>query len=260
MNGIKSIVRKAGRTAQVHIPLLQNAGKTAESMLRRVTGKLHDPDLEGLRHIAIPPRALILDIGANRGSAAQSFWTIAPDCQIVCFEPNSAMVRKYLRAVERNGGTVHTVALSDTPGAFPLFMPIYRNVAFDGLASLDKSEASEWLNAKTLFGFNAEKLTISEQLVQVKRLDDFSYEPFFIKIDVQGREASVIRGGAQTIARSLPIIFAESEALDIQDVMTTLAPCGYDYYRYAEHRFHRHESSSSNVYFIPDAKAELIRE
>ncbi|MFZ1990676.1 MAG: FkbM family methyltransferase [Alphaproteobacteria bacterium] len=255
MNSISQLVRKAARTAQVHIPHLQNAGKAFEAAIRSATGKLHDPDLEGLRSVQIPPGALFLDIGANRGSAALSFWRIAPNCKIICFEPNAPLADRFLRPIERRGAIVHKIALGDEPGQFPLYVPVYNGVVFDGLASLNKVEAAQWLSERTLFGFQPQKLQVMEQICEVVCLDSFNLDPFFIKIDVQGREAAVIKGGLGTIARALPIIFAESESLDIDSVTNMLRPLEYDYYAYDGKALVRGRFSRSNIYLIPQTRA-----
>lgn len=254
---LSRIIRKAGRTAQVHVSFLQEAGKFVESRLRRLTGKAHDSDLEGLRLIAVPQGALLLDIGANRGWAAQSMWGICPSARIEGFEPNPEMVRRFADVYARNG-TLHAVALSNQPGEFPLYVPVYRGVMFDGLASLNEHEAQAWLNADTLFGFDAARLEIRRILCRVATLDDFGLKPFFLKIDVQGREFEVMAGGLATIAASQPIIFAESETLEVDAVLKLLAPWDYRLLRY-DGRFHPGEFSRRNVFLVPASKMGAVR-
>jgi FkbM family methyltransferase len=253
---LSHLIRKAGRTAQVHVPWLQEMGKFAESRLRHFTGRSHDRDLEGLRLIDIPEGALILDIGANRGWAAQSIWSICPSARIEGFEPNPAMVKRFAYIYARNG-LLHAVALSDRPGQFPLFIPIYRGVVFDGLASLNEQEAKSWLNAETVFGFDSRRLEIQQILCRVETLDSFDLRPFFIKIDVQGREYEVMAGGLTTIAASQPIIFAESETLDMEKTMSLLAPWKYQLLRF-DGRFHPGEISRRNIYLVPEAKLSRL--
>lgn len=255
---IGHFIRKAGRTAQVHVPFLQEAGKFAESRLRRLTGKAHDSDLEGLRQIQVPEGALMLDIGANRGWAAQSMWAICPSARIEGFEPNPVMVKRFARLYARKG-ELHAVALSDQPGEFPLYVPVYRGVMFDGLASLNENEAKNWLNAETLFGFNPARLEVRRIPCRVTTLDSFGLKPFFIKIDVQGREYEVIAGGIGSITRSQPIIFAESETLDIGKVLELLSPWGYQVLRF-DGQFHPGEFSRRNVYLVPASKSGLVRQ
>lgn len=51
---------------------------------------------------------------------------------------------------------------------------------------------------------------IIEKDVQVKRLDDFGIADVdFIKIDVEGHELEVLKGGAATIERYRPVLLME---------------------------------------------------
>lgn len=256
---IGSFIRKIGRTAQVHFPGLQEAGKAAEAGLRNWTGSVHDADLNGLRNIGVPSQALFLDIGANRGEAAKSIWSLCPDTRLIGFEPNPAMVDRFGHIFSKRGGKVYAVALSNQVGEFPLYIPVYRGVVFDGLASLSEANAREWLNRDTLFGFNPRKLEIRKFSCQVATLDQFGLSPFFIKIDVQGREYEVLEGALKTIAASRPIIFAESETLDIPRVLTLLSPWHYEVFRFDDGGFHSGEVSLRNVYLFPADKRTLLR-
>ena len=251
------LFRKLGRTAQVYIPLLQEPGKFVEHHLRLLTRTAHDEELEGLRLIDVPGDALFLDIGANRGWATHSIRTICPHVRIEAFEPNPAMARR-IAHLYSSPDALHGVALSNHMGEFPLHVPSYRGLVFDGLASLSETEACRWLSKDTLFGFDSRHLAIHQIACRVTTLDSFGTDPFFIKIDVQGREYEVIAGGLATIASTEPIIFAESEVLDIEKVLELLSQWSYQVWRF-DGRFHPGETSPRNVYFVPESKTGLIR-
>ncbi len=249
-------IRKLGRTAQVHVHPLQEWGKSAEQQLRKRLRKAHDKDLEGLRLIDVPDGALFLDVGANRGWAAQTFRTICPHVRVTGFEPNPGMASR-IADLYRTPDALHVVALSDRSGEFPLYVPVYRGLVFDGLASLSEREACRWLSEDTLFGFDAGHLEVRRIACRVATLDSFRTDPFFIKIDVQGFELEVIRGALGTISSTRPIIFAESQVLDVAQVLALLSRWNYRVWRF-DGRFHADETSPSNVYFVPEAKAGLI--
>jgi FkbM family methyltransferase len=252
-----ALVRKFGRTAQVHLPPLQDIGKSAEARLRRATGRLYTPDFEGFRRISSPPRPLLVDIGANRGAAAQSMAAVHPDAHIVAFEPNPSMVRRFGSVITNPGGVLHPVALGDVPGSFPLYIPVYRGVAFDGLASLDQAQAADWLGPDTLFGFDPRYLEVRRVECRVETLDSYGLRPFFVKIDVQGREWQVLNGGLATIAASQPIIFAETDTLDLESTLAMLSPWAYRGYRFDGKDF-REKPSRTNMYFVPDSKLSAL--
>lgn len=255
--GLAQSVRKVGRTAQVHIPLLRELGKFAEHQWHLLTRTAHDDDLEGLRLIDVPGGARFLDVGANRGWATHSMRTLCPHVRIDAFEPNPEMIRRIAHAYGPPHA-LHRVALSDHTGECPLYVPIYRGLAFDGLASLSEQEARRWLSQDTLFGFDPKHLEIRRISCRVTTLDSFGIDPFFIKIDVQGHEYDVIAGGVATIAASRPIIFAESQVLDIEQVLNLLSEWDYQVWRF-DGAFHPGEVSDQNVYFVPESKAGLIR-
>jgi FkbM family methyltransferase len=253
---LEQIIRKIGRTAQVRIPMIREIGKWAEHKLRLLTRTAHDPELEGLRLISVPPGALFADIGANRGWATHSFRILHPHVRIHAFEPNPGMADR-IAHLYRPPDALHAVALSDRMGEFPLYIPVYRGLAFDGLASLSEEEARRWLNAETLFGFDPGRLEVRAVACPVATLDSFGIRPFFMKIDVQGFELEVISGGLGTIAASEPIIFAESETLDVTEALRLLAGWDYSVFRF-DGRFHRGETSRRNVYFLPASKIGLL--
>lgn len=251
------LIRKAGRTAQTYMPFLQEPGKFIEHQVRLLTRTAHDKELEGLRLIEVPVGALFLDIGANRGWATHSIWTINPQARIVGFEPNPVMARR-IAHLYRAPNAFHNVALSDQTDESPLYVPSYRGVVFDGLASLSEMEARKWLSKDSLFGFDPKYLEIRKVTCRSVPLDRFGLSPFFIKIDVQGLEYEVISGSLATIALSQPIIFAESEVLDIAKVLELLSKWHYQVYRF-DGRFHLGEISRRNVYLLPKSKIGLVR-
>lgn len=251
------LVRKAGRTAQVHVPALQDIGKSAEARIRGAAGRLYTPDFEGVRYISAPGRPLFVDVGSNRGAAVLSMWAAHPDADVVAFEPNPSIVERFGEVITGRGGVLHAVALGDAPGCFPLYIPVYRGVAFDGLASLDEEQASDWLGPETLFRFDPRRLQVRRVICPVATLDSFRLRPFFIKIDVQGREQQVLAGARDTIASSEPIIFAETDTLDLERALAILSSWGYRGYRFDGSAF-REEPSLTNMYFVPDSKASLL--
>lgn len=253
---LEQIIRKIGRTAQVHIPLIREIGKRAEHEVRKLTRTAHDPELEGLRLIKVPAGALFADIGANRGWATRSFRTLHPHVRIEAFEPNPGMADR-IAHLYRPPDALHAVALSNRSGEFPLYLPVYRGLTFDGLASLSEEEARRWLNAETLFGFDPRRLEVRSVACRVATLDSFGIRPFFMKIDVQGFELEVISGGLATIAASEPIIFAESETLDVAAALRMLSGRDYSVFRF-DGRFRRGEISRRNVYFVPASKIGLL--
>lgn len=123
-------------------------------------------------------------------------------------------------------------ALSDPSDQLTLHVPIVEGKPGYGLASLEKR--------------NVESM---ETLVQVRTLDSFNFSNVdFIKIDVEGHEQSVIKGGRQTLKTEKPAILIEIEQRhldgEMQDVFHMIQGLGYTGYFLEEGRLQRLEAFS----------------
>lgn len=149
---------------------------------------LHAPLRRFMR--LIPRGGLALDVGADTGR--YTYWLARRARQVHAFEPRPEAADAIRRRLMSNV-TVHNVALSDEPGEAELFVPQERGTR----ASIEPGAREGAGHVVT---------------VPRVRLDDLALEQVrFVKIDVEGHELSVIRGGARTIGRDLPTVFCESE-------------------------------------------------
>ena len=133
------------------------------------------------RHIS-PKRAL--DIGAHVGNFTKELYYQYPECQMVMIEANKNC-EPYLRLL---GKPYEIVALSDRNGTAELYIEDVNPIGTG--SSLYKENTNWYTQGKT-------------QTVVTKRLDDCNYfdgAPIdFIKLDVQGSELDILRGGENTI-------------------------------------------------------------
>ena len=108
---------------------------------------------------------------------------------------------------------------------------------------------TQWLGPNTLSRFDKNKLSTSAHKINVKRLDDYHFTPDVIKIDVQGLEDSVARGGCETINKHKPVLIVEAPSDDFVEMMAEfkLRP-----YRYNAGKFYENDRSGTNVMFISD--------
>lgn len=145
----------------------------------------------------ITPGATVLDIGANIGWSALHFATCAPATRVWCFEPIPG-TRAHL---ERN-----------------LALNAIANVTVCPFGLADKSGELTFYCYKEGFG-NSSLANVSgrdnveEVICSVRCLDDVVREhglaPTFLKVDVEGAELFVLRGGQQTLREHAPVVFAE---------------------------------------------------
>jgi FkbM family methyltransferase len=136
--------------------------------------------------------ATIVDVGGNIGTAALAFAEMVPDGNVHVFEPSAEMLevlRANIALSGMNNIIVHPHGLSDAASHAHLQVAIEGN---PGSAYVIEGEASGQIEISTL----------DEVLADQPRVD-------FIKIDVEGLEFKVIRGGQTLIARHKPVVLFE---------------------------------------------------
>jgi FkbM family methyltransferase len=134
-----------------------------------------------------------VDVGAHRGAILRHMVELAPGGTHVAFEPLpdcAAYLRQAFPTVD-----VREVALGDARGRSS-FVEVTTNPALSGL------RVGHWEQDETSASID----------VAVERLDDVVDEDLpvrFIKIDVEGAELGVLRGGQRTLTRWRPFVVFE---------------------------------------------------
>lgn len=136
-----------------------------------------------------------IDVGASAGELLKHMVRLAPRGNHFAFEPlaefHSVLVKKF------PGVQVHDVALSDTEEKTAFFQHVVSNPAYSGLKRRRYDRPGELVETVT---------------VRTGRLDDFISHDVpirFVKIDVEGGEFQVLRGGRETVRRNQPFIVFE---------------------------------------------------
>lgn len=148
--------------------------------------------------------ATVLDIGANRGQFALTINTIFPKASIYSFEPILDCFEQLTASMKSiKNFKAFNIGLGESSGE----LKFERN-AFAPSSSFLKMMDTH----KTLFPFTCDSQTIT---VKVEKLDGIAeqlkiMEPLLVKVDVQGYEDRVLRGGEQTIKRAKLIIIETS--------------------------------------------------
>lgn len=152
----------------------------------------------------------VIDVGANRGQFSLLMRLMNPGVRIVAFEPipDEASI---FREVHRPTDIVFLVesALGELPGQAILHMS--RSADSSSLLPIGRRQAE-------LFSGTEEIGTLP---VAVKRLDDFvslwaGRSKQLLKLDVQGFELNVLRGGIKTL-RSCAYVYAECSHESLYD-------------------------------------------
>ncbi|MCX8995867.1 FkbM family methyltransferase [Rhizobiaceae bacterium BDR2-2] len=220
------MIAKLLRTAQSEIPFIKALKENGVRHYRKWLKRPHEKDFGILRLIDLAGREII-DVGANRGQSIEAIRVYNETVKICAFEPNVLLAKKIeLRYRRDRNIKIVNAALGEKPGKFTLYTPIYNGHIYDGLASLDRDAAESWLCESSLYLFRKSKLKIFEQSCLVRRIDDYDFSPGLIKIDVQGTELSVIKGGMDTITRHRPTMLIERDR-GFDGVSAILGNLGY---------------------------------
>jgi FkbM family methyltransferase len=168
------------------------------------------------RHVM--PGSVVYDVGANAGYLTLILARLvgAEKGRVFAFEADPAN----LSVLRANVGKNDLAQVSIVPKAVADFSGKVRFATFGYTLVSHIASALEPEDAKMV-----EVPSVS--------IDDFVYRdgnppPAFLKVDVEGAEALVIRGGARTIREAKPVIVAEVRAGDTWNaVQEIIGPCGY---------------------------------
>lgn len=156
--------------------------------IQRVVGGL-EPEM-GLLDRLVTPDGVAVDVGANYGVYAYALANIAS--KVHCIEPLSECCA-YIQAFRSDKITVHNCALSDAAGTLRLHIPTLHGRSIRTRASLEEPTG-----------------TFEIREVEVRTLDSFRLARVdFVKIDVEGVEAAVLRGARATLERDRPSLLIE---------------------------------------------------
>ena len=197
-------------------------------------GALRQPWMQALKI------ATVIDIGANVGDFAFTIRPLLPDAQIYSFEPLPdcyAAMLEHLQGAKKF--TAFNLALGDQSGELT-----FQRSAHAPASSFLKMNQTH----KTAFPTSADNHPVD---VRVECLDTVAQEltltdPLLIKIDVQGYEGHVLRGGEQTVRRATVVILETSfEVLYegqplFDDVYRVLTGWGFSYVGPLDQLHHPH--------------------
>jgi len=160
----------------------------------------------------MPKGSTAIDIGANRG--AYTYWLSKLCGTVISMEPIPYLAQ-YLNYVTPKNVSIIEVALSDVAGSRDLKIPVLDGQVVDGESSLE----NDFKDYRTC-------------TVKLSRLDDFDFARIdFVKIDVEGHELNVIKGGARTITTHMPVLLIEIEqrhiSIPISQILEFILSLGY---------------------------------
>ena len=155
--------------------------------------------LEEVRDLGIEPKA-ILDIGAHTGQFHSWSKRVWPDVGVFMIEANSLHKDTLNRLATENGDSYLIAALGDE----------VREVTFYTRSDKPHTEGNSYYKEHNYWDIPQ---LVQESKVMLKRLDDiFEDDAIFdlIKVDTQGSELDILRGGKDLVSRASAIILEVS--------------------------------------------------
>jgi len=221
---------RLGKTVQIRF----NANNLQfQALYSRVYEYGYEQELGLLIDCLLPEGGILYDIGSNWGYFTLYAASARSKVRIHAFEPFPATHRDLKNCVEQAGledlVTRHELALADTDGESFIEIP-------DGLHS------------------GTAELTPNTRATRIttKRLDSLQLPPpDFIKMDVEGHEASVLRGSINTLKSSWPFIVFENNRDYAKpgrtlDPLWVLQDLGYRFFLLSVR-----QSNAGKGYFVP---------
>lgn len=206
-----------------------------------MAGGVHEDDFGYFSRYRGEGRTFI-DIGANCGQSILSMRAVAPDTRIISFEPNPALFQQAQKVAKRLGNAiVHECGLGEAEQTLTLHIPRAGKLEFSQRASVAEPDRKALAADLSHAGFTfvtAENLSIKTVDVPIRRLDDFSYKPDVIKIDVEGFEINVLNGAVKTLQTHRPLLLIEGGLKeDISKFMSEMDYKPFNYSIYSPNTF-----------------------
>ena len=135
---------------------------------------------------------VIFDVGANVGTWTLLAKALYPQAQVHAFEPLSMHTEKFRQLTKRLDGVhLHEIGLGSKPAQTVMKITDFSDAS--SLLPLTEVGKKQWNLAQ-----------VSETPIQIERLDDWIAAhrlptPDLVKLDVQGFELEVLRGGEATL-------------------------------------------------------------
>lgn len=183
------VIFEEAEIAGVH-PIFVLRSEAETEYFRDSAGAPEAPLIEwATQFVRNEPRAFFVDVGAHVGT-----WCITLamlDIPVIGFEPQKAICRMCNQGflLSKAAGACVPTALGEGWGEAILTAPF----ADGGGGSIVRTFEDPAITA----------------MVSVQPMDDFALSPTLIKIDAEGAELDVLRGGKKTIAQNRPSIILE---------------------------------------------------
>jgi FkbM family methyltransferase len=214
-----------------HGPMFALAGDAYITRSMQVYGEYGHDEVDLFRQL-VKPGMTVVEAGANIGAHSVMLARACAPGRLIAFEPQQRVFQLLCANLVMNGVT-NALAFPDAVGAAAgtaLIPKIDYAAAYNfGSVSVSQtgpSDAPGWQSGEP---------------TRVVAIDDLALPACdFLKIDVEGFEAQVLRGAQVTIARCRPVLYVENDRASQQAALIGLIDgMGYAQYWHIAPLFHR---------------------
>lgn len=167
-------------------------------------GRGFEPEMRFLRRLCSQD-ATSLDIGANMGLYTYQLRRYSAYCHAL--EPHPVLAMG-LASARLKGVQVHRLALSDRAGSAVLRVPVNDAAGheYHGHSTIDDQNELSLAGNISIRRLEIQRITLDEFVAQhrISRIG-------FMKVDVEGHELAILRGGERTVRLDAPNILVELE-------------------------------------------------
>jgi FkbM family methyltransferase len=201
-----------------------------------------------LMGIADLPIRTVFDVGSNVGKKARQYYKLFPEATIYCFEPVPRTFDTLQAWASRQDGRVHAFNLAI--GSARGFATMHANQTHSGGSSLvgRRSAGESYLEIPV----RMETLDALAGRLEVR-------DQIFVKIDVEGFDMEVVKGGQELLRRARAVIIeiAIPDSPDgrpgFRDFIDTMHALGYMYRGNLAHGFVNGVAHLADAVFIRPA-------
>ncbi len=184
---------------------------------------------------------IILDIGSNNGVSARSIRLFNKENTIISFEPNKFLKKKLEQTQKKIiNFKFYLFGVLDKNTKIKLFIPFYKNYSLDAQSSIKLSYVVDSLRRGIFQKKLIKRIKIKKIISEFKVIDNYNFNPFFVKIDTEGTEHLVLKGLKKTIKKFKPVLMIEKNDLNFFVMSKILKKMNYDIYSFKNQKLKKY--------------------
>lgn len=210
-------------------------------------GRDREAGVIGLYFVLIGLDATVIEVGAHIGYQTLIFSMLAPDGEVLAYEPGPNNIRYLLRNTKDVANVaIRRCAVSDDTRDTTLWCEELsgQNNSLMVESRLEENARSAHFGAVIRYPFTVPATTIDTDAAELSRVD-------FVKIDAEGAERMILAGARKTIASERPVLMVEIERGNGRGVFEHLvAGEGYQAFDPSHHRVIDGSTRVGNTFFL----------